>query len=539
MKIFETIKQKARDWLKEDLDPFRKWKIVWSEVKKEGDDSNTIRQEKLAKSFEAWERNPIAESGIEYKVTYILGKGLEYTAEHPDVQQALDSFWKENNMAMTHVELVRSLFVDGELFLYFPKIEFGQIPILVPIDASEIQYIARDQENFRKIEYYHRKYKVYKYPTFEDNSPIASVTHEQKHENISAEEMIHFKIGSLLNLSRGRGLLFRILEYLDEFTAWLKIRKMLNKAKSAFAWIFKVGTDNQNTVNEWQTKLDNFAKYDKSGNLIDAIPTGQPIVIGKSMEITTPSPNIGASGAFEDGRQLRMMAAVGMRLPEYMLSDGENANLATTQSQESPMVRCMEADQEKVRLLFLQIFDKVLDMLIEVGDIQEKYSVEITNPDGSIEKAEKSAKELYDLIFAEIATSDISAIADPLDKLVQDKILSRKTACTLLGYDWEQEKDRIKKEEQEGFVSMIRPSGLFAGLSESMDADDLKNVTKLRDDCQRELRENYEQYRQNLIAGVPEAKEVFITEHQKIVRKYLENGAKEAYANRVLKTAHS
>ena len=539
MKILETIRQKARTWLGEDLDPFRKWKVNWTEVKKESDDSNFIRKEKLAKSFEAWERNPIAESGIEYKVTYILGKGLQYTVEHPDIERALNRFWQENNMPMLHVELVRSLFVDGELFLYFPKTEIGQNPVLVPIDASEIEYIARDPENFRNVAYYHRKYKAYNYPSFEENSSLAVLSYEERHENILSEDIIHFKLGSLLNLSRGRGVLFRIHEYLDEFTAWLKIRKMLHKAKGAFAWIFKVGTDSQTTVDEWQTRLNNFAKYDSDGNLLDAIPTGQPIVIGKSMDITTPSPNIGASGAFEDGRQLRMMAAVGMRLPEYMLSDGENANLATTQSQESPMVRCMEADQEKVRLLFLQIFDKVLDMLIQVGDLQEEYEIETVKPDGTSETVSRPTKELYDLIFPEIATSDISELAGPIQQLITHKVLSRETACTLLGYDWEQEKERIKQEEKEGFISIPKLPGMFGPMIESMDLDDVKNVTKLRQDCQKELRENYDQYKENLIAGVPEAKEVFIDKHQEIVRKYLENGAKEPYANRVLRTAES
>lgn len=539
MKIIETIKNKARKILLEDLDPFRRWKINWTQVIKKGDDSSSVRRDKVAKSFEAWERNPIAASGIEYKVTYILGKGLGYSTEHPKVKEKLDEFWKINNMPISHIEIVRSLFVDGEVFLHFPKTRLGQIPIMVPIDAPEITYITRDPENFRKIVYYHRSYEMPKYPDVDDNAPAASIIYEKREENIPAEDVIHFKIGSLSNLSRGRGHLYRILEYLDEYTAWLKIRKALNKAKSAFSWIFKLSTDNQTSIDLWQSKLNDFAKYDKDGNLLDAIPTGQPMVIGKSMDVKAESPTIGAGGAAEDGRQIKLMAAVGMRLPEFMLSDGENANLATTQSQEAPMVRCMEADQEMVRLFFIQIFDKVLDMMIESGDLEETYIIKTTKDDGNVEEIEKPTRELYDLIFPEIATSDVSELADPLEKMINSKVLSRETACTLLGYDWKQEKEKIKNEEQQGFVSVIKHHSIFNPIAEEMNPSDLNLVNKLRIDCQKELKENFEQYKKNLIDEVSDAKDIFITTHQEIVKKYLEEGAREAYANRVLKTINA
>lgn len=541
MNLKETIRNKVKGFLNivEDLDPFRAWRVNWRQTSKEKDDTNTIRQEKVAKGYEIWETNPLADTGLEYKICYILGKGLQYNSKQERVKQRLDEFWNSNNMEIQHIELIRGLFLEGELFLNFPKITTGQTPALIPIDSNEIKYIARDLNDFRKVLYYHRQYKVYEYPSVESNQPFGTFAYTLKDENILGEDIIHFKINSLPNLSRGRGYLHRIMEWLDEYKVWLKGRVKINKAKGAFAWIFKHSSDDQGAITKWQEKLNKFAQYDKDGNVIDTIPTGQPIVVGKSWEVQTPAPQINATGAGEDGRQIKLMAAVGMRIPEFMLADGANANLATTTSQMSPMVKSMVMDQEMIRLLFVAIFDRVIEMNMSVaGGLPDSIAIETVNPDGSVTVELKAPKELYDLTFPEIATADIATLGQPLVALVNAEIISREEANASLGYEWNKSKELIDQEKIAGYKSVQppafgQPSQVPVALGEAISKEQLEKITKLNTDCQAELKANFVLYEWNLKHSVTNAKDVFIAKHQEVVKKYLAEGAKEGYVSHI------
>jgi hypothetical protein len=546
MKLIENIKERIAKAvlteervgkLLEEIEPYRRWKVYWTQVNKGRDDTDSIRADKVRKSYEAWERDPLAETSIEYRVAYILGKGLGYSCQHEKVREAFDKIWKENNFAIYQFELTRTLGVDGELFLRFPKITLGQIPVIIPIDSTEIKYIARNQDDQRKADYYHRQFIPQTYPSLESNAQILSPSAEIKNENIPADEMIHFKIGALTNMSRGRGKLYRVLEDLDEYKNFTLIRKAVHKALSVFVLVMKITGATQAELDVWQAKLDNYSKYDKSGNVIEAMPSGQPIAINDKMDLQHINPDMKAGSADTDGNRLLLRVCAGTRLPEYMFGSGWNANLASSQSQESPMVKSMEADQEMVRLLFKAIFDKTLQMMIDVGDLDATCPVTETDDQGNEIEVQKIPQELYDLTFPEIAIKDIVPLATALKEVVINKILSRETACTLLGYVWDEEKIKILKEEQEGFKSPQPTTGfpqLTAGLGEEMSRDELNKIMRLKHDCRKELLESFAQYQEDLKNGVPGAKEQFVTRQQEIMQRHLTMGTNEGYAHQII-----
>ena len=524
--------------LLEEIEPFQRWKVFWGQVSKGKDDTNTIREEKVRKSYEAWERDPLAETAIEYRIDYILGKGLGYSCQHDKVKEAFEKMWKSNNFDIFQFELTRTLSLDGELFLHFPKITLGQIPAIIPIDSTGIKYIARDKDDQRKAVYYHRRFTVQEYPSIESNTIILPPSTTIKDENIPAEEIIHFKIGALTNMSRGRGKLYRVLEDIDEYKNFTLIRKAVHRALSALVFWLKITNGTQAEIDAWQAKLDNYAKYDKEGNLITNMPSGQALVTNEKMEFKHLNPDMKAGSADTDGNRLLLRVCAGTRLPEYMFGSGWNANLASSQSQESPMVKGMEADQEMVRLLFKTIFDKALQMMIDVGDLDATYSVIETDDQGKKIEVQKIPQELYDLTFPEIAVKDIVPIATAVKEMVINKILSRETSCTLLGYNWEEEKVKILKEAEEGFRSP-EPTNPFnqlpVKLGEEMSKDELEKIKRLTTECRQELRESYNQYQGDLKAGLKNAKELFVIRQQEILQRHLNKDETEGYANQIIK----
>lgn len=67
------------------------------------------------------------------------------------------------------------------------------------------------------------------------------------------------------------------------------------------------------------------------------------------------------------------MILIGMRLPEYFFSDGANANLATTTSQQLPAMTKFEAFQQiMIEQVWTPMFKRVIQAAIDAGKLPEE-----------------------------------------------------------------------------------------------------------------------------------------------------------------------
>ncbi|MFZ5559276.1 MAG: hypothetical protein ACOZAL_00560 [Patescibacteria group bacterium] len=531
IKIVENLKKKMLDYIMEEVEPFRGWfrQLQGYGANRLQEDISPVRTEKLKKAFEFWEKDPVAHRGIDYKRVYCLGKGLKFDSPIPKVKELLDEFWDKNNLDLGHIELTDLLFLDGEFFLDFPSVEQGQIPEFLCITSDEITYIAKDNKDWRKVLYYHRRYQKVTYPDINStSSSFPALKTEFVEENIPAERIFHFKRPSLPHLSRGRGVLHRMLDALNDFKDFVKGRIAINRAKGIFSMVFKLASNSESDKKVFREYLKSFAKYDEHGKIRETLPHAQPLVLGKDQGLEFPSPQINASGAYEDGRLLKLQLATALGLPEFMLGSTYESSYASAFAQESPMVKVMEMEQEILRKMFTKLFRFVIKMMVDVGTLEEEYSYDKIKEDGTTETITDKTENLFSIILPDIAVTDVRDLAQPLAILTNANIFSLEKARELLKTDSELENERIKKEKELGLRSI--PTVPFLQQSFPLLAESQKSeITKLREKLLNDLTKPYAEYLENLKKEVPDAHKIWEQKANVLIAEYQEKARELGY----------
>ena len=428
-------------------DPLREWDFV-------------TRRAVLARCHMAWERNPLANAAIALTTYFSVGDGLTITYRNEQVEKILEEFRlnPENAVQQYEKSFCNDLQLDGELFIRFfkGKDEDGQI-VIAPLPPWEIDWI-RTERGFRKrVEGYHQLGGQ------TDGTPG---DYEAIDDEIPAANVLHIAINQCSYETRGRPELFRILPWLRAYKDWLEGRARQNHWRGAILWLVKLigGTPGQVAA-----KRSQYRQPPSPGSLV---------VTNDKEEWSELSNKVGAADVSEDGRQIKMMTAIGAQMPEYMLSDGANANLASATAQQLPALRKFSHFQDIMLWQVWQpIYQRVLENAIEAGLLPEE--VEEQDAEGeSILDADGASKripviEAFDLAAPELEEEDPKTLAEALKIAVGYKWASNETASGRMGFDWQIEQKKIKREEQadlermaQGGLGNMPPNGKLPALAE-------------------------------------------------------------------------
>lgn len=453
-------------------DPLREWS--WA-----------TRVRVLTNCHAVYQRNPLANRGVKYVAAFVVGEGFSLTCKAKDVQDILEAFidHPENAIREREMEFVIDLQVDGELFLrYFTGTgdALGQT-IVVPQRPWECEYIKTERGFFQRVVSYHFQ----RYLT-EGDAPTGGQQTEV--EDVPADQIQHVPINKHSYELRGRPELVPILPWLKAYKDWLENRARQNYWRGALLWLVRVTSSASSIIAAVA------ARWRKP-------PTPGSVAIESSnVEVEALNNPVGAGDASEDGRQIKLMSSVGMGLPEYMLADGSNANLASSTSQELPALTTFATFQRiMVEQVWYPMFTRVLQAAIDAGVLAEEveecddegepvYEEPTTddaaqpvkteaapmppNGNGAMpampmpeQRAVKKIKTLdaFDVSYAPLQQSDVVNIAQAMNLAIQNELVSRETASTEMGFDWSREQKRKKREmmEQQTEIAMgLRPDPL-------------------------------------------------------------------------------
>lgn len=320
------------------------------------------RLEVLERCHQAWERNPLANTAVSYTTQFAIGDGGILSFGSNEVKDVITEFINdpENNFRAYEKEFCDALQVDGEVFVRFFSNAQGRVTI-VPIRPWHIQWFNTDPEFWKRVISYHYVYMIVRDKPGESDFGM---------EDIPADEVIHFAINRLPYELRGRSELFRILPWLKAYKDWLEDRARLNKRKGAILYDVTLKNANPGSVSAKRAQYQN-------------PPSPGSLAIHNENETwQVLSAKIEAGDAAEDGRQMKLMAAAGIRLPEYMFADGANANLATSTSQQLPALKKFSNFQDMLVLMcWKPIFRKVIEIAVKKGRIEEKVQMVDENGD--------------------------------------------------------------------------------------------------------------------------------------------------------------
>jgi len=397
------------------------------------------RREVLARCHLAWERNPLAGAAVGLTTLFAVGEGMTITYRHKDVEAVLEAFRRDPENAVEEYEksFCDALQVDGELFIQLPSQE-GRT-VIVSIPAWEIDYIKTEKGFIRRPVSYHQSAMQ------SDGTPGSA---EVVDGDLAAEQVLHVAINRMPYELRGRPELFRILPWLKAYKDWLENRARQNHWRNALLWWVKLigGTSTQVAAKRAQYK--------------QPPPPGSLVVTNDKEEWVPLSNKVAAGDAAEDGRQIKLMAAVGVKLPEYMLGDGENANRATSKSQQLPVLRkFMDFQDILVGRVWRPIYDRVLQAAIAAGDLAETVAEQdedgepILDDQGEVKMI--PTLEAYDVAAPALEEDDPKSLAEALQIAVTRGWASDETASAELGYDYRMELKKIlRKQAQDNQAAM-------------------------------------------------------------------------------------
>lgn len=394
----------------------------------------STRVQVLTNCHAVFQRNPIAKQAVNLTRQFAVGKGHTLTVRNKLVQEALADFCANDENAVREYDktFIQDLQVDGELFVRVFE-EDGEV-VIVPIPPWHITEIRTAPQFFRRVEAYHLQY------TPSDGTNVAA--QPPVDEWVPASQILHVAINRHSYELRGRPDLFAILAWLRAHKEWLENRARQNKYRNALVWDLSIEGGNP-------------AAISAKAAAMSKPPTDGSIYVHSSRETLSAQTNpIGAGDASEDGRQIKLMAAVGVGLPEYMLSDGENANLASATAQELPALwKFTDIQELMAEQVWTPIYKRVLQARIDAGLLPDEVVIEDSDGDPVLDANGNTTRvsplEAFTVDFPDLQTGDPKTLAEALQIAVMNRWVSNETAASEMGYEYSAEQKRIAREDME------------------------------------------------------------------------------------------
>jgi hypothetical protein len=349
--------------------------------------------------------NPIAKQGIRLIVRFTLGQGIGWITKNQEIHDVLTEFWEdvENKILLTShdalKELVDETATDGEKFFacfeaprVAPYLKLAEVPLeeikdtvyhpqnrKIPIFYKRryrpLKYSGKDEryepeDNVKDKTLYYRDYRV----TDEMLAEIGSVIRIPESKIAKGEDgkpikLMHLYINPIWTKNGRRGVseLYASREWFRIFKEFMGDRAGINRAAMSIAYKRKV--------------KGGPAAVAKLSGTIGGLPVGSNDEIGDTefRQLTRPvtggiydqneavdlewmKTDTGAANAKEDARMLLMVGGAGIGTNIHYFGEGGDANLATAQAMELPMVKNYEDWQTWLKNVNMSIFSYVLTL---------------------------------------------------------------------------------------------------------------------------------------------------------------------------------
>lgn len=420
----------------------------------------TDRSSMVQQARQMFRFDPNARGALCNLIYYVIGEGAKITpqSKDPRIHRLWREFWNSsrNRMALRQAEIILRTFRDGETFLQIHRTdEFG-----LPTWKTTVRF--RDPELLRTPpEGSGASSAIDGIQTREGDpeTPVAYYFLDSYSSNanvvaVPASDIIHLKIFADSEQKRGETYILAAMENFTQYKEWLRYRIILNKVRTAFVLIKKV-TGGSADVMAIQSTMGQSATS-RSGETRKRIPPpGTMVTANAGVEYDFKSANINASDAAEDGRSMKLSMAAATNMPEYVFGDASNANYASTLIAESPFVKGIRFWQNFFEFHFKELFKQVVKSAVDAGKLTAPVEEEIFTEPGaqnvSEAKTDKPTKtktqELSDyeafwgcdVQWPEIVHREMDKTTSAVVNMVNAKLISESTACSVLGFDYEEE----------------------------------------------------------------------------------------------------
>jgi hypothetical protein len=409
----------------------------------------------IRQSARKLQHRPAGRNILQTYQDFIIGKDAAITTDDEDKKGEVQAYWDEwakwNKWDMKTKEIVKRLYRDGEVFLrwFLPSAPKGHLSLRF-VDPEQIRPSANGRptfgisisgDDYEDINYYHRSW----------SAPNGTVMTEQ----ITPEEMDHWKIGADSDEKRGISIFMGLGRYITDYEKWLDDRIAINRIRH----IWNVVAEPLNATTAISTVQNKFADVTRETPVDETpnkkMPKPGSVLFSKGMKWDLKALKINAADTKDDGRAIQLQLAIGANMPEYIVrGDASNANMASSMVSESPFVRAMESGQDFVEKIFTKAYTRVIEWGISQGLVptqSTKTTVTFNTETGEDETKTETVDTSTDCTvnFAALIHRDEKADTEAKQIQVGEEFISRKTASEELGFNYNEEQDQINREKRQ------------------------------------------------------------------------------------------
>lgn len=362
-----------------------------------------------------WRKNPMARRLTEMLADFVVGDGITFEAEDPDVKEVMDEFWMDPKMALhaRHRDLVRDQSIYGELtFESITNETLGRSRLRF-IDPARIKDVLPNPDNAFEDAVIVLNPKEIGGPdirievvTFDDEQdPTAPVWKGAG---------LYLPVNRVTGQHRGTPDLLALADFVDGYDQLLWNALERSGLINAFVWDVTLTGSTQTQVSKWISEHGS------------APPPGTVRAHNEKETWNAVAPELGNADTMALGRPIKNMALGGFGAPEAWFAEGDSANRATLAAQGDPTYRMITARQTVVGAQFTTIFGFVIAKAIEYGRLPQgvKRDFRIVLPEPSSADTASLATALTGLTASLVAAEEQDWISKKTARSIYASVVS-------------------------------------------------------------------------------------------------------------------
>lgn len=376
----------------------------------------TERRRMAAQARMVWVQDPVAGANVDLSCQFIFGRGVPKPKASDDkVQEVIDEAWDDpdNKAALTtfsaQTALCTDLVLQSNLFLLFFEGDDGKVKLGI-LEHDSVEDAVRDSNNRLRVLYYVARQRKYGWDYTMDRPDIkaqmqsgtkprvmyyqALAATDSETGQIDSEDdpcppdkvadglVYHVAMNKGSEMVFGVPAMRRIVKWMAALNDFMAARVDMTQAAAAFIMRRTVTGTPQQVANiaakaiSRRSTLASQSIDDQNAAMVGAGPRPGSILNENQNVKTEPfAVSTQSAQAAQDAQMIRSQIS-SATWPQHYLGDQSNANLATAQALELPVVKKVEAFQELFEGLFRTFIDRVIQKAVDAGTLPTELTAE-------------------------------------------------------------------------------------------------------------------------------------------------------------------
>ena len=394
--------------------------------------SSSNRQQLLDEAYRLWKFDALGGNIVRTTSYFTLGRGVVFQFDDENAQFFANKFYTKNRLEVKLRAASDEANAFGEVYIWLrPKFDEERSGSKVVWRPGDVQVTFIPPDNITNIETADDDVGdvhnfIYEWMNADMSGDSLVIPHISKYDVESSDRrngcIIQIKLNSGNMDPFGQSDLLPIKEWLDNYQEYLRDGVVINKLYRSPCYDVSITDGSEEEVNAAISRYRGWS--------IGSNPVHNDRETWQILEFQGPS-----SSNQEARRSLLLMIAAGVGFAEFMLADGSNSGLASSKSQQLPVIKKFEDRQDLWAYTLMEMFQFAL---ITKARINSKAGLEIERDrEGDFEPFAGRVE------FPAISQDRDLEVAQTNQLAMEKGYMSPRTAAARLNIDFDREMELI------------------------------------------------------------------------------------------------